>query len=783
MKKITRLFLLLLIVHGIQLYAQEKTVTYLADPNSIPPELIVALHHIDANLTILPNEKKVIGDVSIRFTPNRYKTDSIVFSAPGFEVRSIRIGDRPCRYRQNGSSLIIYQDLTLERNKDYVLRISYESKPAPAGIYFVGWDRKEEGKRKQVWAHRPFGWLPYMDARVTMDLRITFDKKYTVFTNGERQSVTENRNGTRTWHYRMTRDHPYFSTALGIGDYEYRESKTNRGIPLEFLYYRGMENKVGPTYAYTEQMFTFFEEEMGVSYPYPVYREIPVIDYMYGGMETTTSTIFGDYMLIDPRAYWQRNYINVNAHELAHQWYGDAIAHLAHKDVWLTESFGTYFAKMFEKSIFGEDFYQNEMNNERNITLAAASRNNYPVGGSRGGVERIYQKGSLVLGMLRYVMGDREFKDAIQAYTQKYLFKYAETNDFIRTVYDVTGIPYNWFFDQWILRGGEPEYSVEVMRNPDSTIFMVNQVHDTSRLIGYFKMPVVFEVHYSDGTKDSTRIWIERAQHRTALAKPTGKEIAYTLFDPGRNILKKITFSKSFGELSAQALKARNMIDRYDALLALRDIPTNEKRNLLFDCFRQERFHLAKTEILKQLAGDNTPEAVSITLEAVKDPDAHVRKAALLLTNPIPDLLRESFESLLTDSSYLNVELALDALCRDFPQERTRYLALTAHEEGWRGKNIRMKWLGIAIGAGEKEHLAELISYTSPKFDFETRINAFNTLRQLDYFDPDAAKNLVEASLHWNNKLSSAAKDAIGYYIKQDKFKQMIEHATNGDHH
>jgi aminopeptidase N len=761
------------------LIAQEKTVTYFADPNTSPPDLVISLHHVSAKLSFKPGENRVIGEATLEFTPNRYQTDSIILQAPDFTIREIRMEKAICKYRQDGASLIVFLPVKPNKGTALTMTLNYESTPKNGPIYFIGWRPEEEGKRKQIWAHRPNGWLPYIEGRVTMDFKITFDKNYTVFTNGERIAVQDNPDGTRTWHYRMSKDHPYFSTCLAIGDYEYKLSKTNRNVPLELLYYKGMEDRVKPTYQYTEAMFAFFEKEMGVPYPYPVYRELPVIDYMYGGMETTTATVFGDYMLIDPRAYWQRSYINVNAHELAHQWYGDCIAHLAHKDVWLTESFGTYFAKMFEKSVFGEDQYQNEMNNEWLQTMGAAKQNNFPVGGSQGGVARIYQKGSLVLGMLRYVMGDQEFLDAVKLYTERSLFRYAETNDFIRATYDATGKPWNWFFDEWVLKGGEPNYKVEYSLQDDtegkrSTLFNVTQVQETNDLIGLFKMPVVFEVHYTDGTMDSQRAWIENKMHLVRVPNPEKKAIAYALFDPGRNVLKKVTFDKSFEELSAQALQAADMIDRYDALLALRTTPADQKRTLLLQCYAKEKFQMTKTEIIQQLAGDDTPESVALLLEAVKDPDANVRKAALVNANPIPPILREAFEECLHDSSYLNVELALDALCTDFPDERSRYLEMTKDETGWRGLNIRMKWLEIAISAGQKEYIPELIAYAGPRYEFETRSNSLNVLRKLNYLDRAVISGAMGAALHWNGKLSGTAKEVLAYFYQQDAYHDLI---------
>ncbi|MFH1160352.1 MAG: M1 family metallopeptidase, partial [bacterium] len=710
MKHMPPRLILLLLLLPVMAQAQVKTVTYVRDPNSDPTDLVGSLKHVEADLHFIPEEWKVLGEAVLTFIPNRYQTDSLVFYAPGFSFISVRLEHKEIPSRIQGNNLIIYPGPGLQKDKVYKLTMRYESSPVATGIYFVGWKPEETGKRKQIWAHRPFGWLPYMDGRVTMDLRITFDDDFTVFTNGEKISVKENPDETKTWHYRMVKDHPYFSTALGIGDYQVALEKTSRGIPLELLYYEGMEEKVEPTYRYTKEMFDFFEREMGVPYPYPVYREIPVIDYMYGGMECTTSTIFGDYMLIDPRAYWQRNYINVNAHELAHQWFGDYIGHLAHKDVWLTESFGTYYAKLFERSVFGEEDYENSMREEREQALEASRQNNFPVGGSQGGRARIYQKGSLVLGMLRDMMGDREFQDAIKAYLQKFGFASAETPDFIRSVYNTTGRSFNWFFDEWVLRPGEPHYriSYRILDEPSgmrNTYIRVEQIQEITDLTGLFTMPIWFQVWYADGTHDSTRAWIQDKTQEIVVPNPGKKQVDFVLFDPGCRVLKQVTFDKSFEELSSQALRAPSMIDRHDALTALRDVPAGQKRNLLIQCYDREDFHLTKSEILHQLTKDSCAETTDLFRKAIYDPDAKVREAVLLVLNPVPAGLQTDAESLLGDFSYLNVELALDRMCHDFSADAGRYLELTKHETGWRGKNIRMKWLLISIENGKQDLL------------------------------------------------------------------------------
>ena len=781
-----------LVLTALQLFSQEKTLTYYQDPASIPPDLVVSLKHVKASVRFKPAENLVIGSAELTVVANRYHTDSVSVYTPDFVIGKVSLytadegqakpgqpsADKetskliPIRWKLSGPNLVIYPERPsafMEKGKRYRINIEYQASPKAGPIYFIGWRPEEEGKRKVVWAHRPHNWLPYMDARVTMDMYYTFDGRYKVFANGERLGVENNADGTKTWHYAMRRDHPYFSTSLVIGDYEYAESVTAGGTPLEFWYYPGMADRVPVTYKYTEKMFEFFEREMGVNYPYLQYREAPVIDYMYGGMETTTATVFGDYMLTDPHAWWQRNYVNVNAHELAHQWFGDAIAHLVNKDVWLTESFGTYYAKMFEKSVYGEEYYENIRHDEMSLAFEAAKKNDYPVGGSQGGVQRIYQKGSLVLDMLRDVMGEKEFHDAIKLYAQRYLFGYAQTCDFIRAVYDATGKPYNWFFDEWILRGGEPSYKVSWTSDKDSvgkffTGVSVEQAQEVTELRPLFKMPVVIKVYYKNGGCDSVTAWVDKKENKVRFPNPAAAEVEFVLFDPGCRILKKLSFDRSFEELSAQAEKAPAMIDRYDAIQAMRITSLGIKQGVLLQAYNKNSFHLIRSAILDQFGKDRSQPGLDLFRKALHDKHANVRKTALVLLDTVPVSLKSDVESCLSDSSYLNIQFALERLCSSFPEDRDKYLGQTKDMEGWRGRNIRMAWLEIAIGSGKHEYLKELIPYCGPRYEFETRMNAFAALQKLNYIDPVTTEYAKAAASHWNFKLAGAAKTYLDYF-------------------
>jgi aminopeptidase N len=771
----------ILLLSNILLFSQDKTVTWLYDGGAWTADRIIDASHLTAEISIDPYKQIVTGKATFSFQTLRFETDSFCLSIMDMKIEEVLIDKKPVKFITKDNTLSVYPE-SLEKTRKYELTIHYQSFN-PTYLYFSGWDDPSGIKRKQIWAHRPFTWLPFLDDRLTVDMIVTFNKKYKVFSNGERVSVIEAGDSLKTWHYRMNKPHPFFSTALVIGDYDYQPMQAASGLPMEMWYYPDQKDRVETTYKYMADMISFFEQEFRLAYPWELYRQAPVVDYLYGAMETTTSTVFGDYLFVDERAFSGRNYINVNAHELAHQWFGNYISHLAPKDVWLTESFATYYAKMFEKSVFGEDYYQNVRRDEWIEAMEAEAKDKFPTGHSQGGRARWYPKGSLIMDMLRNVMGDANFKASIKYYLEHYPYQDAETSDFLRSVYFATGLSMDWFFDEWIYRGGEPEFEVSykqvAINKQVKTQITVRQIHKVSETFKYFRMPVEFEVYYSDGTFDQLKEWVEGQVTIVEIPNAGNREIAFVLFDPGRQILKKVKFEKSFEELSKQLILAPQMIDRYDALLELRSFSADQKRDIFLQCYSQENFHLNKSEIISQLTTDRNPKTLELIKKAISDQDVFVRRAVVQNIISIPLELKRDYENLLTDLSYINVELALINLVNSFPTEAERYLTITENEVGWRGKNIRIRWLELSIGLGKKEHLDELICYSSKSYEFETRQNSLMALKRLNYLDKQVAENLLDAAIYWNYKLVNTAKEVLNFFKQQTVGKETLNSCLN----
>ena len=94
---------------------------------------------------------------------------------------------------------------------------------------------------------------------------------------------------------------------------------------------------------------------------------------------------------------------------------------------------------------------------------------------------------------------------------------------------------------------------------------------------------------------------------------------------------------------------------------------------------------------------------------------------------------------------------------------------------GWRGLNIRIKWLEIAIANGNLKYVNELKAYTGESYEFETRINAINALRRLNILDESVVKNMLQGLMHWNYKIRAAESENLTYFYSQDKYKMMID--------
>ncbi len=760
--------------------------SYLDDGAWAPREHNVDFTHMNLNVSFDVTTGLVKGKVTHRFTPLQAKVDSIWIDGPGIKILTATVNGKTAVVKTEEQGFWIMTGRTLVPLEKDSMTLTYEATPRH-GLYFIGWNDPAGLSRKQIWSQGQGidnrHWIPFYDEmndKITTEMTVTFDEKYKVLSNGNKMSEKVNKDGTKTWRYQLNKPYAPYLVMLGIGDYEIKETKSKSGVPMHLYYYPEWKNRVEATYAYSEQMIDFFEAEIGVKYPWPSYSQIPVQEFMYGAMENVTATIYGDFLFVDERSDWDRGYVAVNAHELAHQWFGDYITAKSDAHHWLQESFATYYDYLFERSVFGEDHFNWQRREAQNAALAEGEKNNLPVAHSQSGNARHYPKGAFVLNMLKNVVGGREvYNRAIKHYLDKHAYGNVTSEDLLSSFQETTGMSLVWFWDQWIYRGGEPSYVVSVSpltSGKNFTRFSVSQEQSISDVSGLFKMPIWFEVHYTDGTVDRKMQWISGKNEIVDVPNSSNKTIAYTLFDPNNEVLKKVRFNKSFEVLEQQALNAASMLDRYDALVAMRSMSPDKKREALKKVYAKETFQYTKSEIIRQLIDDKDPASRAIVRSAIVDKDVLLHKAVINNTTTIAADMRADYEKLLVSPSYDCVAATLDKLSFQFPENTNSYLETTKGVIGTSGRNVEIKWLEIKskTGAMDQSSLDKLVSYTSMSYEFRTRVNAAQALRRLDYFNEAMMKNLFSAMVSPNTRLANPSGEVMNTFYNQSRYRRMI---------
>ena len=366
----------------------------------------------------------------------------------------------------SGKDKIVVRSDNFEVGKTYNFTLISFSRPKKA-MYFT-----KQNNDNQIWTQGQgkytSNWLPSIDDvndKIEFDISITYPNGYEALANGK--LIDKQVGDSLTiWKYDMKKPMSSYLVAIAIGKYNKKTETSKSGIPLEYYYYPEDSLKVEPTYRYSKQMFDFLEEEIGFSYPWQNYKQVPVHDFLYSGMENTSLTIFSDAFVVDSIGFNDRNYVSVNAHELAHQWFGDLVTAKSGEHHWLQEGFATYYALLAERDIFGDDyFYFKLLESVLDLSRQDLTGKGTSLLDAKASSLTFYQRGAFVLHALKAKVGDAVFKKAVKNYLTKYQFGSVETKDFIAEVQRLHGKSLTSFVNYWIVSKDFPyEQAFELLK-------------------------------------------------------------------------------------------------------------------------------------------------------------------------------------------------------------------------------------------------------------------------------------------------------------------------------
>ena len=403
-----------------------------------------------AEITDLEIGGKLQGEVKYGFRI-KADVDSIYLDARDMEISRLTLDGRLIGFENNGRYLVIRNSFRAESSHD--INIHWSATPQKA-MYFIP---KDAYGNQQIWTQGQgkftSHWMPSIDDmndKIEFDLSVAYNNDYEVIANGKLVQK-DTLDDVIRWHYNMDIGMSSYLVALAIGKYEKETIYSDSGVPIELYYYPGDSAKVEPTYRYTKDIFDFLEEEIGLAYPWQNYKQIPVHDFLYAGMENTTATIYSDRYVVDSVAFNHDNYVNVNAHELAHQWFGNMVTETSGTHHWLHEGFATYYALLAEKEIFGSDhFYWKLFETAQQLEEQDRTDQSTNLLNPGSNSLTFYQKGAWTLFMLREKIGDRAFREAVLNYLKANAFGNVETSDFITQAEISSEQDLSGFVDVWL---------------------------------------------------------------------------------------------------------------------------------------------------------------------------------------------------------------------------------------------------------------------------------------------------------------------------------------------
>lgn len=699
------------------LLAQPRPGPFTQPPRSVRSRAIDQ-EHVALDLSFNFDQQRI--DATATHSLSLFQTaQSIDLDAGGMKIERVELlpaeglpisSPQPLKFRHAGETLSIELDREYAAGAKLKLAVGYTITKPRHGAHFVVPDDDEPTQPRMVWTQSEPEyaryWFPCFDHpsdRLTSEITATVPAGLATLSNGTLASRKKNDDGTETWHWKQARSHVPYLLSVVAGDFEVLEQSWD-GIPVQSYVPRGRLADAPRSFEKTPAMLKLFTEKIGVRYPWPKYAQICVDEYGWGGMEHTSATTLNLGTLHDERAHHDVSSDNLVAHELAHQWWGDLLTCKDWGEIWLNESFATYFATLWTEHDRGWDEAAWERSGEANDYFGEDSRYRRSIVSYRyNSPENVfdrhaYPKGGRVLHMLRFELGDEQFWRVIRRYAEVNQFRTVETADLRIAIEDATGQGMNWFFDQWVHRGGHPEFQVvwdwdAVTKQVRVTVKQTQKVDEVTPL---FRTSAEIEIAPPRGPPVIRRVTLSKAEetfHFDAAERP-----ARVCFDPRDWLLKKLTITKSREEWLDQLARDEHMPARAEAARGLAEWKTDPAVvAALAAAAKGDAFWGVRQEAVKVLGQSSGDAARTALIEAAKnDPKSFVRREALVaLGNYAHDDSRAAARHAVEhDPSYYAVAEALKCLtkidkanCREallaaLPRESHRDVILLAAGDG-----------------------------------------------------------------------------------------------------
>jgi len=524
--------------HSNSLNQQSKT--------SSEAQNLFDVHYYEIDVQIDPNIKFINGNSTTHFTAVEDLNSIELDISSVLIIDSVKYKNNNVSYSIFGKDKIkVFLNETIFKGNSGAIKVWYHGVPPVNG--FNAFDKRNHSGNPIIWTFScPDNADDWWACKNTLDdkadsvsIIVRNPSIYKAIANGKLEKSETSGNQTITYwkhHYPITT----YLIAVAVTNYEvYSDYLVNGTDSLEILNYvypENLSNAKSGTAALLP-VIQFYEEKFG---PYPFRKErFGHAQFSWGGgMEHQTTAFVTDFSK------------GLLAHELSHQWFGDMVTCSSFTEAWLNEGFATYVTALVDEKSSPNTFKSWRSSTINSIT-SVVDGSIYckdTLNANRIYDYRLtYQKGAMVLHMIRWVIGDSAFYQGIRNYLNdpKLKYKYATTSD-LRTHFELaSGKDIKQFFDKWFYGEGYPKLELRWNQTADNHFYGKLNQTTSHNSVSFFDLPV--EIKFSgniNGVAKDTTIIIDHTQTNQTFDFQTDIKIATITIDPNFCIISKRTVSK-----------------------------------------------------------------------------------------------------------------------------------------------------------------------------------------------------------------------------------------------
>ncbi len=508
-------------------------------------------------LTLRDDTDRITGRATVRF---RFTADGVVElpldliglrpDGQGMEVTGVGAAGRPLEYRHENDLLTVRLTPGGRTGERDSVTVSYRGAPA-SGLRIGPNKYGERTFFSDNWPNRARNWLPTVDhvaEKAACEFVVIAPAHYQVVSNGVLVEETDLDGAMRRTHWRQSAPISPWLFVVGVARFAVQNLGVFDGKPVQtWVYARDRDAGFHDFAVPTLRVLAFFDDYVG---PF-AYEKLANITSPAtgGGMEAATALMYSENAVTGDRPVRWRNVV---IHEIAHQWFGNAVTESEWDDVWLSEGFATYFTLLFREHAYGrDDFVAGLRQAAERVRFWYEQNPDYRIvhddleDMSRVTSVATYQKGAWVLHMLRGRIGDEAFQRGIRTYYARHLNGTASTDDLMRAMEEASGDDLQAFFDQWLRHGGNPFFEGSWAYDADAGVVRVDlrQVQET----GLFRMPLDIGVYMGRNRLPARVVTVEVDAASHSFVIPVDAEPSDVRLDPETRALFTAEFERAAG--------------------------------------------------------------------------------------------------------------------------------------------------------------------------------------------------------------------------------------------